>query len=367
MKRSVALLCGGDPSEHVISLQSSRTLLRALVEAGYPVHPVCIGEDRTWNLLPLVAPGATDVAELPERVISTLPAAVVAGSALEVGAALHAEGVRVVVLGLHGRGGEDGSMQGFLQTAGFAYTGCGVTASAVAIDKLHLKRMLVGAGLPTPRYREVRPGAELAATVDRAVDELGLPLIVKAPGLGSSVDVHRAPDPVAAKEAVARVLATGESRVLLEECISGRELTCPVTGSADHLRALPIIEIRPQHADWFDYSSKYDAGGAEEIVPAPIEDGLAARVEDLALRVHRLIDARGVTRTDFMVDAAGKPFILETNTLPGMTAASLVPKAAGAAGIPLPGLVASWVEEAEAAATWLAGARESRAASAAEA
>ena len=130
--------------------------------------------------------------------------------------------------------------------------------------------------------------------------------------------------------------------------MEGRELTCPVLGTADAPRPLPIIEIRPKHASWFDYSSKYDAGGAEEIVPAPIDPDLARRVEDLALRVHRLIDARGVTRTDFMVDAMGQPFILETNTLPGMTDASLVPKAALAAGMGLADLVSEWVEEAAA-------------------
>ena len=350
MKRPVALLCGGDPSEHAISLQSSRTLLRAAVEAGYAVHPVCIGEDSTWNLLPSVSGDDPALpSALETRVASRAPGAVSSGSALEIAGALRAMGVEVVVLGLHGRGGEDGRLQGFLETAGFGYTGCDVIASAIAIDKVHLKRMLVGAGLPTPAYRELRLGPESDQAVERAARDLGLPLVVKAPALGSSVEVHLAEDVESAQRAVAGVFEAGSRRVLLEQCIKGRELTCPVTGSADAPRPLPIIEIRPHHAEWFDYSSKYDVGGAEEIVPAPIDEELARSVEDLALRVHRLIDARGVTRTDFLVDREGRPFILETNTLPGMTDASLVPKAAGAAGIALPDLVASWIEEASAA------------------
>lgn len=337
-RNDVALLCGGHASEHVISIQSGRTLLSALGEAGYSVHPVVIAEDGTWNQLPLVPAGSSGV--LPDRARREVAGAVRTGTALEIASGLFARGVRVVVLGLHGRCGEDGSIQGFLQTAGFAWTGCDVVASAIAIDKLHLKRLLLGAGLPTPAFREVTH----PSTIEEAARELGTPLVVKACALGSSVEVHVARDPESAIAAAARVLAL-EGRVMLEAFVRGVELTVPVVGSGRRARALPVIEIRPRKADWFDYRSKYEDGGADELVPAPIDPGLAAHVSATAVEIHRLIGGRGVTRTDFMVDKESGPLVLEINTLPGMTDASLVPKAAAASGLSLKDLVRELVEE----------------------
>ena len=266
-------------------------------------------------------------------------------------AVVRTAGARCAVIGLHGREGEDGVIQGFLDICRLPYTGCGVVASAIAIDKLHFKRVLRAEGLRTPQSRELRATGDdriLAREVDAALKALGLPVVVKAPALGSSVAVHIARDPAAALGSIRNVLAQ-QGRCLVESYIAGRELTCAVLGPAHAPRALPVIEIVPRKADWFDYASKYDAGGADEIVPARIPDALAKQVTAYAQNVHTLLDARGVTRTDFMVDAAETAWILEVNTLPGMTDGSLVPKAARAAGLSMPELVRSLIEDAVAA------------------
>lgn len=346
-----ALLGGGHESEHEVSLRSSATLRDALLATGRRVHPVLIGQDGTWNLMPPVAPGSP-AAPFPRAVAGRHPGAAFAGSAAEGVTRLRSAGITTAVLGLHGRGGEDGTIQGFLETAGFAYTGSGVVASAAAIDKVLCKRLMTSAGLPTAPFLEVGeaagPGAA-PADAARWAAALGLPLVVKAPGLGSSVDVHIAATAEDAARAAAAVLASGP-RALVERFVRGREFTVPVLGRAAESEALPVIEIVPRLASWFDAGSKYTPGGADEIVPAPIGPAETARLQELAVRLHRLVGARGVTRTDIIVDGSGEPWILEINTLPGMTAESLVPKASRAAGLPLSGLVERLLDDALAAA-----------------
>lgn len=343
MRTDVALLCGGHRSEHEVSLKSGRALMEALMLAGYGVHPVVVGEDGTWSLLERRFFG--DVVQLPSSSPGAVPAARLSGRPLIVANALAGYGVRVVVLGLHGRFGEDGSIQGFLQTAGFSWTGCDVTSSALAMDKLQFKRALRGAGLPTPAFREIMAGPGASAEIEAAIQALGAPLVVKAPALGSSVSVHVAADAEEARSAASQVLVL-EGRALMESFVAGTELTVPVLGRGPRARPLPVIEIRPRKAAFFDYVSKYEAGGADEIVPARISGALSSQVSSLALRIHRLIGARGVTRTDFLISERGEPLVLEINTLPGMTEASLVPKSAAAAGITMPKLVRTLVEEA---------------------
>jgi len=338
----IALLMGGHASEHAISMQTGRVLLAAALEGGYGVWPVLIARDGIWNLLDRVSPGMA-APELPYVVGSSLGGSHLSGDPLLVTAALTRVGVDAALLGLHGRAGEDGSVQGFLETAGLLYTGCGVTASAIAIDKLHFKRLMVAQGLPTPAFREITrrdldADDGLGRAVDDAIEDLSLPVAVKAPALGSSVSVFLARNADEVRQSVSSVLEVSR-RCLVEAWVDGRELTCAVLGGGGGPEVLPLIEIKPRKASWFDHASKYEPEGANEIVPAEIPDELAARVSDIGLQVHRLLDARGVTRTDFMVDGDGSPQVLETNTLPGMTEASLVPKAAKAAGITLPALV----------------------------
>ena len=260
--RAVALLAGGHASEHEVSLESGRTLLAALLEAGRSVVPVLIGTDGQWNLHATQSRG--DRFEWPERIDGRAPAAEACGNPLAIASQLVARGVRVCVLGLHGRGGEDGVLQGFLEMAGLGYTGPGLRASAVAIDKLMLKRLLRSQELPTPAFAtvEARDAGDLEAVSRSLCDRLGSRVVVKAPDLGSSVDILMADGPRELLAALSRLLV-GTPRVLVERCVAGREFTVAVLGRAGRARALPVIEIVPRHGSWFDYDSKYSDGEGE--------------------------------------------------------------------------------------------------------
>ena len=345
MNQPVAVLMGGHASEHDISLLTGKAMCRALMEAGREVIPVVIGEDKTWNLLPGGQPDG-----LPERVPGQLPASRFSGCALETTAKLKGLGVQVVVLALHGRGGEDGTIQGFLETAGFAHTGSSTGASALAIDKIAFKRLVHSANLPTAQFDlirrcEVRTEACLLASVRRVLERLGTHVVVKAPALGSSEHIHMTRTEEEAASAVRSVLEH-EDRALVETTIIGQEFTVPVIGTRDSARAMHVIEIKPRLSTWFDRSSKYQEGGALEVVPAKIPRTLARELQSAALRCHQVIGASGVTRTDFIVDRSGNIIILEINTLPGMTEASLVPKAAIAAGTTMAHMMEELVQEA---------------------
>lgn len=345
-RRPVAVLMGGHASEHAISLWSGRCMLQGLLEAGHPVHPVVIGTDGCWNLLPRVPPQAPPPV-LPETASGPLPEAAASGGALEVTRRLLEAAVDTVVLGLHGPQGEDGSIQGFLDTVGLRYATSGVAASALCLDKIAFKRVLQAAGLPTPAFAAVLPGGAAGGlrAIPEAVQSLGLPLVIKPAGLGSSVGISVVREEAEARDALLGVLASGRP-ALAEAFVEGRELTGAVLGTPDAPLSFPAVEIVPCRAAWFDAASKYEPGGARELVPAPVPAAVEEGVRRLAAAVHALVDARGTTRTDFILDPRGRLWILEANTLPGMTEASLYPKAARAAGWTLAGLMARLVEDA---------------------
>ncbi len=343
----VAVLCGGISSEHPVSLRTGATMIGGLVRAGFDVTPVIIGRDGTWSIVT-----CKDVlAGLPKEVASAHPAAAIIGSALAITPELLQREIQVVVIGLHGPGGEDGSLQGFLQTVGLKYTGPGIAASAIAMDKLMLKRLLRAAGLPTAEWIEFegQPGtpAELDSVVARATAWAAAgtwPVVVKARTLGSSVGVAIATDAASLKTAIRDVAAEGAG-LFVERGLKGVEVSCGVFGRDAGTMAFPSIEIVPKKAAWFDFESKYASGGAVERIPAQIPAAAETRVRELAVAVHRLIGADGVTRTDMIVEADG-PKILETNTLPGMTETSLVPQEARAIGWSLETLLTKIVENA---------------------
>jgi D-alanine-D-alanine ligase len=245
--------------------------------------------------------------------------------------------VDVVVLALHGTWGEDGRIQGLLDTIGIPYTGSGVLASALAMDKVAAKKMLAADGIDVPRGAVVRSatGADL-----EAAKAVGLPVFVKPVASGSSVGaaIVRSADQLA--PAIVDALRYDE-RALVEELLGGRELTVAVIGNED-LTPLPVIEIVTDRA-FFDYTAKYSAGESEEIVPARIPGDVARRAQDLAVRAHRALDCRGMSRTDLMW-SGDRMAVLEVNTIPGMTANSLLPKAARAAGIEFGELLTRLVE-----------------------
>jgi D-alanine-D-alanine ligase len=245
--------------------------------------------------------------------------------------------VDVVLLSLYGTWGEDGRIQGLLDTIGIPYTGSGVLASALAMDKVMAKRVLASEGLDVPRGVVVTSASGVDLASARSV---GLPVFVKPVASGSSVGAAIVTSVEQLAPAIADAL-TYDERALVEELVGGTELTVAVIGN-DELVSLPVIEIVTKR-EFFDYTAKYSAGESEEIVPARIPDDVARRAQDIAVRAHKALGCRGMSRTDLMWDG-DRMVTLEVNTTPGMTANSLLPKAARAAGIPFGDLLARFVE-----------------------
>jgi D-alanine-D-alanine ligase len=337
-KIRVGVLTGGASAERDISLATGAQIKRELPADKYEVvlldplafmvrNPSLTDAQRAQAQELLTGGARVDPAhELPkglEAEIESASRALVPATRV---IADSSEPLDVVLIALHGTWGEDGRIQGLLDTLGIPYTGSGVLASALAMDKVMAKIVLSAAGLDVPRGATVScaAGADLEAA--RAV---GLPAFVKPVGSGSSVGatiVRRAED---LGPAIADALKYDE-RAMVEEYLKGTELTVAVIGN-DTLRALPVIEIVTQR-EFFDYHAKYDAGASEEIVPARVPDDVAKRAQDLAIRAHRALGCRHMSRTDF-VWVGDRMVALEVNTIPGMTANSLLPKAAKAAGI----------------------------------
>lgn len=230
----------------------------------------------------------------------------------------------IVFLGLHGQDGEDGRVQAAFDLLGIRYTGSGYLSSGMAMDKAATKRMMDSAGIPTPSWQLLRYGAE---DVERLSQTLPMPCVVKTTTGGSSLGVFLPEDRDALRTALEQVLRFGAD-VLVEQRIYGRELTVGVLGA----RALPAVEILPAEKE-FDYTAKYQTGGAREICPADITAEQQREMGELALKLHRTLGLAVYSRTDFILDEAGRPWCLEVNSLPGMTAASLVPKEAKAIGM----------------------------------
>jgi D-alanine-D-alanine ligase len=291
----VAVLMGGTSAEREVSLMSGAGVLAALRSAGVDAQ-------------------AFDPAERPLH-------------------ALAVEGFARVFIALHGRHGEDGTVQGALELLGIPYTGSGVMASAIAMDKAMTKRLWLAEGLPTPRWIVLAPGRQAREDVVAVPDTLGLPLIVKPPREGSSIGVTKVLGYSQMQAAVA--LAAGhDADVLCEEFIDGIEVTCPVLGEGDAARALPVVRISAPDGN-YDYHHKYFSEDTGYRCPSGLPPEEEAEVQRLTLAAYRALGCRGWGRADLMIRAADrKPFLLEMNTSPGMTGHSLVPMSAKAAGLP---------------------------------
>lgn len=301
----VALIAGGTSGERPISLKSKEGAMGALTEAGYQV---------TW----------LDPAEIDDM------------------KALMEGDFDVAFLCLHGKGGEDGAFQGFCETIGLPYTGTGIWSSATAIDKNKTKVFYEKAGIPTPEAVELARGEN--PNIDSIMAKLGPKIVVKAATEGSSLGVYVVEGPEAAADAIRQALEIDRS-VVIERYISGIELTNVVLGEGDGSFALPTIQIVPKNES-YDFESKYAPGGSDHICPAEISEESTEIVHNLAVKAHRALQCQGVSRTDFILDDNGVAWALETNTLPGMTATSLLPDAARAAGISFPDLCTYLIDQA---------------------
>lgn len=319
----IAVLFGGTSAERDVSIASGAQIIRALREAGHRVVAVdtaggVLGPDEERGLFQRgvgLAPPAGD--ELTARA-NGLPAFVSAPELRE---------VEVAFLALHGGSGEDGTLQALLETAGIPYTGSGPLGSAVAMDKDVSKRLCRAAGVPTPNWLMA------PADPEEVAKHLGYPLVVKPNQQGSTVGLTVVEHSGELEAAIAEAYRH-DREVLLETFVPGRELTVGVLGDD----ALTVGEIIPKRSRIFDYESKYQAGGAEEIFPAVLTPEQTETVRRLGLAVHRALKLEGYSRVDFRMDEAGDFWCLEANTLPGMTATSLLPQSAAAAGIPFPDL-----------------------------
>lgn len=345
----VAVLMGGTSSERDISLSTGRQIAQALDKERYVVTAIDTADVFAVAAPPSAArriasrgdsgfvPASTALAARPSADLDRSGAVVGAGS--EPGTA---DGrPDVVFIALHGKGGEDGSIQGLLEFAGIPYTGSGLLASALAIDKTATKRMLQSEGLTTipgmtvRRSRRLSPDA-LAACVD---ETLGFPVFVKPNAEGSTFGCALARDRPALAAAVDEALRYDDA-ALIERYVKGIELTVGVLEDpdADGLpTALPVVEIVPR-SEYYDFESKYADGGSDHIIPARLPEELQRRAQAWAVRAHEVLGCSGMSRTDMIV-ANGELNVLEVNTIPGMTPTSLLPQAALAAGIQFPALL----------------------------
>lgn len=301
----VALLAGGKSNERPVSLKSGEGAKQALEQAGYQVDQIDPAEK---DQLKKLIDGNYDVAFLV----------------------------------LHGKGGEDGSIQGFLESIDLPYTGSGIWSCATSIDKTKAKDYYIKEGVPTPEALTVHISDDY--NLDDILLKLGQKCAVKAATEGSSIGVYIAEGKEAIGQAIKDALDI-DTAVLIERYVAGNEYTVAVLDTGETIEALPIIQIIPKAAS-YDFESKYAPGGSEHICPAELSEEQTNRMKEYAIQAHTCLDCRGISRNDFIIDEQGDIWILETNTLPGMTATSLVPDAAKAAGIPFPDLCTSLIKAA---------------------
>jgi D-alanine-D-alanine ligase len=290
----VAVLMGGSSAERQVSLMSGGGVLTALQSQGVDAHAF--------------DPAERDLSELRRA------------------------GFARVFIALHGRHGEDGTVQGALELLGIPYTGSGVMASAICMDKVMTKRVWVAEGLPTPRWLWLAPERQAREDVVAVPDTLGLPLIVKPPREGSSIGISKVLAYSQMQDAVT-LAARYDADVLCEEFIDGIELTCPVLGQGPLARALPVVRIDAPDGN-YDFEHKYFSDATGYRCPSGLPPEEEAEVQRLTLAAYRTLGCRGWGRADLMQRSSdGKIFLLEMNTSPGMTSHSLVPMSARAAGM----------------------------------
>ncbi len=335
----VAVLMGGLSSERAVSLSTGRMILEALDKSKYDAFPVdgALIVGSTARKLPGGETAIPAIAEAEKALAKIGPLRSVADIAVpENGRA------DVAFIALHGRFGEDGTIQGMLELLGIPYTGSGVLASALAIDKIASKRVLADVGINVPRSVDIRRKSEMAARdIISEVRALGYPAMVKPSKQGSTIGMSKVEDEAALLSAVEKAFEY-DTQVLVEQFTCGTEITVGLLGNDDP-QVLPIVEIVPAKG-LYDYEAKYTPGATEEIVPARISESAATKAREHALLAHRAISCRGMSRVDMIVTPDGEPVTLEVNTIPGMTPTSLLPTAAKAAGIEFPVLLDRLIE-----------------------
>lgn len=300
-KIKIGVLLGGQSAEREVSLRSGAAVVKALKSRGYTVKAIDAGPD----LYPV----------------------------------LKKEKIGLAFIALHGGHGENGAVQGMLEIMGIPYTGSGILASALAMDKEASKKIFLYHGIPVPACRIVRQ-QEFRAKGFRLSAGFKLPWVVKPATEGSSVGVEIVKNMDAAAKAVKKAFAYGNA-VVIEEYIRGREVQIAVLND----RAIGGVEVRPS-LEFYSYEAKYTAGLTEYIIPPKLDSRTYKKAQEAALSAHRALGCRGATRVDLIIDDGKKIFVLEVNTIPGMTETSLLPKIAASAGLDFPLLIEKIMEEA---------------------
>jgi len=299
-QEKILVLMGGTSEEREVSLRSGQAILNALLTLGYPAR----GIDYNSAVIPEI------LTEQPD----------------------------LVFIALHGRNGEDGTVQGMLDSMNINYTGSGLATSVLCMDKVLSKKIFNYEGIPSARFKILKKNClqDLAAIKEMLLADTGMPMVVKAATQGSSIGTFIVRKEEEIIEAVKKAFHYS-SEVLVEEFIDGKELTVALIGNEDP-EVLPIIEITASN-EFYDYEAKYTQGMCEHIIPARIEASNCEEITRISKHVYNLMGCRGFSRIDFMLDKKGQPYVLEVNTIPGMTEMSLVPDAARAAGLSFEELV----------------------------
>lgn len=288
----IAVLYGGVSKEREVSISSSKGIIDALKKNGHDVVAIDFHPERLHEIIELK--------------------------------------VDLVFIALHGKFGEDGSIQGLLDMLNIPYVGSGVLASALAMDKYKAKQLFESVNIPTAKgklYR-IMDTTDVTEIVEDIVNNFSVPFVIKPNREGSTVGLTIVKKHDEINEAIERATESDEY-ILVEQFIKGKELTVPVLGKMNEETALPIIEIIPKN-ELYDYESKYSEGGSEHIIPARISDELTEQIQNYAVRAHQALGCETYSRADFLLTDDGKPYILEVNTLPGMTPTSLFPDSAKA-------------------------------------
>lgn len=339
--KKIFVLMGGRSPEHEISLISGKEVVRNLDSKKFEVLPVIISRDSgTWKLVspnnllnaqnPLDLQGTTK--ELQVKEAKSIPFL----------RSVELNEKPIVFIAMHGPFGEDGTIQGMLELSGLTYTGSGVLASALGMDKVMFRKVLEKENIPLPKYIVLEKGEKIG-NIEKRMGKY--PYFVKPSNQGSSVGNSIARNKKQLGEAVKEAFKFCKL-ILIDEYLKGKELTCALLGNKDPM-ALPIVEIIPQKGEFFDYKSKYYEGGALEIVPAKISKRLTKEIQEISIKVHNILGCRGFSRVDFIIEDNKYPKVLETNTIPGLTPMSLFPKAAKAAGISYQKLLEKIIKYAE--------------------
>lgn len=323
---------GGKSPEHEVSLVSGREVVKHLDKRKYDVLPVVISKDgQKWQLktlqqILLYSPGWSKEDKRKELVFG--------GESLELES--FSRKADVVFIALHGPYGEDGTIQGMLELAGITYTGAGVLASAIGMDKPMFRKIMEREKILTPKYSVIGKKDDFSLIWKK----FKLPVVVKPTSQGSSVGISVIRKKKQIKKAIKLAFGFGP-KLIIEEYLRGTEVTCGVLGNDDPV-ALPLVEIVPKN-EFFDYEAKYISGKCDEIIPARISKKMTKKVQETAIKVYKAINCRGFGRID-MIICRGRPYVLEINTIPGLTPNSLLPKESAAAGISYPHLIERIIE-----------------------